>query len=85
MLMVLPLVEMLTAPVALIDDVAGTDAITEPPLLLNVTHRRRRYELAKFKSETSKSRQIALKRLKLLWEVKNCIALCTLPWVMPTP
>jgi hypothetical protein len=37
MLMVLPLVEMLTAPVALIDDVAGTDAITEPPLLLNVT------------------------------------------------
>ena len=37
MLIVLPAAATLTIPVPIIDDVAGTEAITDPPLLLNVT------------------------------------------------
>ena len=65
MLMVPPLVEMLTMPVPLTREVAGTEAMTDPLLLLNVTP----FELAKFRVWNVEEPPLA-ENAWLLWEVR---------------
>ena len=59
------MVEMLTMPVPLTREVAGTEAMTDPLLLLNVTP----FELAKFRVWNVEEPPLA-ENAWLLWEVR---------------